>query len=484
MQVAATKEDAEEILKLNTFTFASAKLEITDADGSLAKAKVASAEAQDLKSKLTNVLSLRYLTDTKLLKLDALSQDPVLVSMGILESKDRVEKMFKVMMKICDDLFKTAKDKVENIQSVSLANNGIADVAQVEDLVDTFPELLHLDFSGNQVANLSGLAAWKGKFRKLETLYLTGNPIPVTDLKTRAMILQYFPNLKDLNGEQLTPEHLEELRAVFRPTPIPQHGPDFRDANGVGETFLLDFFAGYDADRHGLLAKYYDDDSKFSLAVDGNSVINKDAPKPMSWGSYLSKSRNITKITTFNARSNRLFCGRESIFKLWGELPATKHPNIKEDVTKYIMDCHLLSGLRDPAGQSNASHDGMIISVHGQFEEHDPSSGQQGVRSFSRTFVLGPGKFSESPIRVISDMLLLRAFSTLPNVFAASVAPPPPADEQALRQAKIVELSKQTNMTATYSQLCLEEVQWDFDLALAKFHEKKAILPADAFASA
>ncbi|KAG7132285.1 mRNA export factor mex67 like protein [Verticillium longisporum] len=429
VQIAATKENAEEIIKVNGFVFAGAKLEITDSGGSLAKATEASAAAQDLKSKLTNIMSQRYLTETKLLKLDALNQDQQLVEMGVLESKDRAEKLVKVMMKICDDLFKTPKDKMDNIHSISLANNGLDGVAQVEDIAETFPDLLNLDLSGNKIATLSGLIPWKGRLRKLDTLYITDNPIDIADLQVQAALLKFFPKLTNINGQQFTPEHLAELQKFTRPRPIPQHGPDFRDANGI--------------DRLGLLAKYYDDDSQFSLAVDTNSIRDKDAPQPMS-------------------------CGREIILKTWNELPSTKHPDIKADTTKYIMDCHLLPGLGDPTGQTGASLDGL--------------------RSFSRSFVLGPGRPGNNPIRVVSDMLSLRAWNALPNVFVAAAAtsaaapPPVPAQEQELRQAKILELCKQTSMTPVYSEMCLNDTAWDFDRALAVFNEKKAQLPAEAFA--
>ena len=69
--------------------------------------------------------------------------------MGFLESKERAEKMIAVMMKICDDLFKTHKDKMENIHSISLANNGITTIQQVDVVAETFPDLLNLDLSGN-----------------------------------------------------------------------------------------------------------------------------------------------------------------------------------------------------------------------------------------------------------------------------------------------------------------------------------------------
>ncbi|CRK33128.1 hypothetical protein BN1708_016224 [Verticillium longisporum] len=488
VQIAATKENAEEIIKVNGFVFAGAKLEITDSGGSLAKATEASAAAQDLKSKLTNIMSQRYLTETKLLKLDALNQDQQLVEMGVLESKDRAEKLVKVMMKICDDLFKTPKDKMDNIHSISLANNGLDGVAQVEDIAETFPDLLNLDLSGNKIATLSGLIPWKGRLRKLDTLYITDNPIDIADLQVQAALLKFFPKLTNINGQQFTPEHLAELQKFTRPRPIPQHGPDFRDTNGIGESFLLEFFVGFDTDRLGLLAKYYDDDSQFSLAVDTNSIRDKDAPQPMSWSAYIPKSRNLTRITTTSARETRLLSGREIILKTWNELPSTKHPDIKADTTKYIMDCHLLPGLGDPTGQTGASLDGMVLSVHGQFEELDKASNQPGLRSFSRSFVLGPGRPGNNPIRVVSDMLSLRAWNALPNVFVAAAAtfaaapPPVPAQEQELRQAKILELCKQTSMTPVYSEMCLNDTVWDFDRALAVFNEKKAQLPAEAFA--
>ncbi|EQB57579.1 TAP domain-containing protein [Colletotrichum gloeosporioides Cg-14] len=481
VNVAASKEDAEQILKVNTFTFAGTPLEITDSEGSLAEANKASVAAQETKQKVTNIMSLRYDIENKLLRLDALNQDEGLIQMGMLESKDRAEKLFKVMMRICDDLFKTSQAKIDAIHSISLANNGIDTVIQVEDLADTFPDLMNLDLSGNQIATIDGLSRWRGKLRKLETLYLTGNPLPLADTKVMAELLQFFPKLHNINGEQLTPEQIKQIKEAGRPQPIPQRGPDFRDTNGIGEAFLLEFFVGFDTDRTALLAKYYDDNSQFSYAVDTHSLREPNLPPPLPWASYIKQSRNLQKITGPAARAARLFTGREAIWNVWNELPASKHPDIKADISKFIMDCHMLPGLADPSGQPGGGVDGMIICVHGQFEECD-KDGKTGLRSFSRTFVLGPGRPGANPIRVVSDMFSLRAFNPLPNVFVAeNQAPPAPEPQQ--RQAMIAELSKQTNMTPQYSEMCLSDVAWDFTRALAVFNEKKAQLPAEAFAS-
>ena len=265
---------------------------------------------------------------------------------------------------------------------------------------------------------------------------------------------------------------------------------------------LSTLFGLFDSDRLALLAKYYDDESHFSLSLDSNAIRDKDSPAPMSWAAYLQRSRNLTRITTHHGRKSRLFIGREAILPIWNELPPTTHPDIKTDTSKYIMDCHLLPGLADPNGQSPAM-DGMIILVHGQFEELDKPSGQRGLRSFSRSIVLGPGKPGSNNIRVVSDMFSLRAYNILPNVLAAPAAPTAAAvapNELQIRQAKIAELCKLTNMTPQYSEMCLADCNWDYDRAVVVFNEKRvsyssphcrvlmtnvlqSILPPDAFAS-
>ncbi|PHH87679.1 hypothetical protein CDD83_8546 [Cordyceps sp. RAO-2017] len=79
-------------------------------------------------------------------------------------------------------------------------------------------------------------------------------------------------------------------------------------------------------------------------------------------------------------------------------------------------------------------------------------------------------------------MLSLRAYSPLPNVFAPAANPAATANGQ--HQAMIAELAKQTGMVPEYCEMCLSQVEWQFDKALVIFNEKRAELPAEAFASA
>lgn len=476
--VGASKDDAEDLIKLNGFNFAGATLSISlkEEDGG---ASETSPHAQMLKEHLQSILSNRYAGDSKLLKLDALNADPAISETGLLQSSQRAEKMFRALMRVCDDLFKTRKDKSEAIQSISVANNSIDNLTQVSVLADTFPDLHNLDLSSNSLSSIDGLRALKNRFRKLQALYMVNNPIETTQPEYKATLLEWFPTLLDLNGQQVrTPEQAAQAVAATLPKAFPQNGPDFRDANSIGENFLLDFFTNYDNNKASLVAKYYDQSSNFSLAVDTAHAGPRDinSPAPLPWGAYLKFSRNLTKITHAPARIQRLFKGANTISELWNGLPPTKHPDLKQEVNKYIMDCHVLPGLADPNGQSQRGVDGLIVTIHGEFEELDQASGKTGKRSFSRTFVLGPGLPGGNPIRVVSDMLCLRPHTPLPNLFgAAETAPAAVNDEQQQRAAMVAELAKQTGMTPAYAELCLSDgsVNWNFDKALAIFNERK-----------
>ncbi|KAJ6779605.1 hypothetical protein PWT90_06922 [Aphanocladium album] len=487
--IGASKEDVEELIKLNTFTFAGTPLEIVESTEGLGLPNKAteSKETQELRAKLQSILGSRYFQANKLLKLDALSTDPELTQLGMFENRERALKTFKGLMVICDDLFKTAQAKQEAIESISVASNGIDDVTQVENVANTFPQLQNLDMSGNQIATMKAMERWKGKFKELKTLYMAGNPIEGADPNYQNTLLEWFPKLQNINGVELrTAAQIAEREEALKPKPIPQSGPDFRDVNGIGEKFLLEFFGAYDTDRQGLITRLYDEQSQFSLAVDTNSVRDESAPAPLPWASYIKFSRNLIKITHTNARATRLFKGASGIYDLWKSLPLTQHPNIKVDLNKYIMDCHPLPGLVDPSGQNPLGVDGLIITVHGEFDEYDQKSATTGKRSFSRTFVLGPGQPGRGVIRVVSDILSLRAWNPLPNVFdpnaaAAAAAAAPAAPTQDQHQSMITELCRQTGMSPQYSQMCLEQVDWVFEKALVIFNEKKAELPPEAF---
>ncbi len=468
--ITASKEDAQEILKINNFIFAGATLHITEApEGTDHNSTPLSSTALEIKEQLRSVLSSRYDVDAKLLNLSALGEDPSLNQMGFFSGESTAEKMFRALMAVCESLFKTAQAKRDAVVSISLAGNNVNDVSQILSLTDTFPDIVNLDLSRNQFKDLKALQKWRHRLRSLQTLLLNENPIEVANPNYKAEMVTWFPKLLNLSSTQVrTPEQVAAAEAPSKPTPIPQSGPDFRDINRVGEGFITEFLPLYDTDRHNLAAKYYDEQTTFSMAVNTQSPHAPNVPLP-TWGAYIRFSRNHMRISHPPSRQQRLFTGVNQIQALWRQLPPTQHPNLTAHFDKYIVDCHPIHGLADPAGQNPVGVDGMIMTVHGEFDDQEPGSGKTAKRSFSRTFVLGPGAPGRNPIRVVSDMLSVQAFRNLPSAPTTQITR---VDDQQKEQM-LLELSKQTGMTPEFSRFCLDSASWNFDRALASFHEKK-----------
>ncbi|KAI0013439.1 NTF2-like protein [Xylariaceae sp. FL0662B] len=473
--ITASKMDGEEIVKLNNFSWAGAVLKITEASQDSM-----SSDALEIKDRLRQILSSRYDADAKLLNLSTLGEDPVLNQMGFFSGVSTPEKLFRALMAVCEGLFKTPLEKRNAVVSISLAGNNIDDVLQIMSLSDTFPDLVNLDLSQNQFKDLKDLQRWRYRLRNIQTLLLNNNPIETMNPNYRAEMMTWFPKLQNLSGIQVrTPEQIAAEEAASRPTPIPQNGPDFRDINGVGEGFIREFMRMYDTDRHSLAAKYYDEQSSFSYAVNVHSPHPADI-QPPTWGAYIRLSRNHVKITTTPARQQRLFTGTNLIQSAWKQLPPTRHPDLATQFDKYIIDCHPVHGLADPTGQSPMGVDGIIITLHGEFEDQEPGTVNTTKRGFSRTFVLGPGAPGRNPIRVISDMLSLKMFTPLPTLVPAAAA----QSNEEIQKQMVIEICKRTGMVPEYSKFCLEGANWNFDQALVSFNEKRAQLPAEAFATA
>ncbi|KAI0890656.1 NTF2-like protein [Annulohypoxylon maeteangense] len=500
VQISTSKQDGEEILKVDGFTFAGTPLAITEVPGGQAPLPEAnlSSSALEIKDQLRNVLSLRYNPTAKLLNLSTLGEDQILNQMGFFSGESKPEKLFKALMAVCDGLFKTPQDKRQAVASVSLAGNNIDDVHQIMALADTFPDLVNLDLSRNHFKDLRGLQKWRHRLRKLETFLLNENPIETTTPSYREEVTAWFPRLQNLSNVQVrSPEQVTAMELASRPTPIPQNGADFRDINGIGEGFIKEFIPMYDSDRTSLAGKYYEDESTFSISVNNTAPRSSSYAQQAGWGSYIKFSRNHVKITHENTRSKRVFFGPNLIRSVWDQLPATRHPNLLGEFNKYIIDCHPIHGLYDPTSQNRSSVDGMVLTIHGEFDDQEPVTLKTAKRSFSRTFVLGPGTPNRNPIRVISDVLVVRPFSPLPS----SAPAPAPAQVQApvpglvpnaapaaqpnleLQQQMVIEVCNRTGMTPEYSKLCLDGVNWNFDQALVMFNDKRAQLPAEAFAN-
>lgn len=399
--------------------------------------------------------------------------------MDMFSGETSPEKLFKALMAICKGIFKTRKEQREGLHTVSLAGNTLSDIDAVSSLAD-FPDILGLDLSNNMIADVKALAKWRNRFPKLESLNLDGNPILEKLEAAVPTFLEKWPRLLRLNHIQIrNPEETAARQAANRPRPIPQLGSNFRDVNGIGEGFVRELIQMYDSDRRSLAAKYYDDQSTFSLSVD-NRGHRSASFQPPPWGPYQKVSRNHTKITHPPARRTRAFVGTTQIQSAWAQLPATRHPDLVTNLAKYVVECHPTNGLPDPSGQNPAGVEGMHITIRGEFDDLDPETNKTWTRSFCRTLLLGPGDPARNPIRVISDLLSLKAHSPFKQVTSSAIDL---TDEAVKRFHVILELSKETGLNSEYATMCVDAAGGDPSKIIALFQEQKDSLPAEAFAA-
>ena len=492
--ISVEKDDASGVLRMNGWEFAGAPITVTETTERMpSHYDGISKEAAEIKAKLMTVLGQRYIPETKLLNLSALGADPVLSSLGTFDSTTLAEKAFKALMQLANQQYKSNAERKDALQSVSLASNDITDVKQVFSLCNSLPDLKRLDLSNNRIEGFSDLSKWKGHFRFLEELHLTGNPISQrADFVSE--LLQWFPSLQLLNGQQVrTPEQAAEALSSLLPKPLPQFPSNLRDGeNNVAPAFLQAFFPLFDSDRGALVSAFYDEESWFSLTAIPDSGRN------LPWKTYMRFSRNIHKTGGKpNPMTHRLFIGGTEIADLWKALPASRHPPL-DPSNGWVVDCHVFEHLPDPSGNGIGFAAGLFINAKGLYEESDPDSNNFGMRTFSRTFVLGPSKpGAQHPYRVVSDQLTLHQWTPNPET-AASATPAPVADvpipapvapvgvpilDDATKNQLIQEVSNRTGMTLEYSRMCLDTVNanWNIDLALASFAQLKDSLPAEAF---
>ncbi len=491
MWLKVPANDAPHLLRLNGYTYAGAPLTIEETTDPIPVAGQSAKDSSgggssEVRDKLLAVLASRYNPEQKLLDLSALGTDQTLFSLGAFQNKALAEKSFKTLLSLTSTTYDSPDKKEAAIQAVTIANNEILDVGEVFALAHTLPRLRRLDLSGNKLADFSKLSKWRHEFRRLEELHLVGNPI-TTVPNYPSQVIEWFPNLQILDGHRVrTPEEAAEALKAWFPVPLPRLPSNLRDGeNNVATSFVRGFFALYDHDRADLIRQFYDDESIFSLMLGPDSESN----------AYYNYSRNLESIgVRSSAAQQRLFGGANMIAELWSRLPATRHFDL-DKVGEWQVDCHTFPSLANPSGQGEAM--GLTITVFSRFEEINPTLQVSGMRAFSRSFILGPSKpGSVHPFRVVSDELTLRAWTPLEAEIAiaappaAAVATPPVAaaapiltDEQQLWMVQ--EVMKRTGMNAEYSRLCLTgAANWNLDLALQVFAEKRGELPAEAFTTA
>lgn len=494
-------------MTLNKYSFAGAILKIEGPSAqSTSLKKEETSEPPNTIDVLKDFLSRRYNPETKLLDLSQTGSDPELLNIGMFDTTSRGSKFFPALMKICDGLFTSPREKEEAVASVSLANNALLNITAVTTLSQTFPHLKNLDLSNNHIPDLKAMESWRWKFPRLERLILSGNPLEMNQADAGAMFMKWYPSLTHINDTQV--RSLEEVKAIKSgELPLAVLGPSFHDEAAIAENFIKRFFVNFDSDRNGVVNGYYDNQSTFSLSINPAAPTGADAPSTNNrpeWGRHLAKSRNLLRVSKTSGKVDRLYKGANAIRHCFSLLPSTKHPDLINEPYKWCIECNPLLGLPDSSGQSDVGVGGLIVIVHGEFLETETEK-QHGTitRSFDRTFVLGPGG-GTGGLRVVCDTLVLRPYGGYrawivqtdeENISLSSSKQPllqhqvqvPPGfgnagngkgDEQVQKEVLALELSKGTGMTLEFSGMCLEQSAWNLEEAARRFEQAKVCLSA------
>ncbi|KAI9679911.1 MAG: nuclear mRNA export, poly(A)+RNA binding protein [Caeruleum heppii] len=501
--VSVRSEDAPKILRLDTFSFAGVPLTIRMHEASMgesANVSQPSEAAKETVQQLTEVLARRYDPTLKLLNLSSLGKDPDLAKLGVFEEHSTGSKFFPALMAVCEQRFTDAQQKRDAVVSVLLADNELTTVSKVTTLAPTFPDLKNLDLSNNKLRGMNGLQSWRWKFRHLDHLILTGNPIERSVPDYKADVLRWYPSLRILNNETVRTEEEAATRPVNSNTLDRKITSDLSSKAGeVGDQFVRIFFQEYDRDRHLCLTTLYDSNAVFSFTINDPNAMSQD---PTQWSAYLDVQAELRKTPLLPSRTSYGFVGLEKVKKRLATLPPTRHPPFT-DPTKWLIECHPFPHMPGFNGTGGKNHraGGVTVIVHGEFEElHSQTGVAVAKRSFERSFVLKQG--GPAGVKIVSDIVHYRTFGGPETWVAEPIGPPMaqpapptgadgatplvtphagPAVVQKQKELMVLEMSKRTGMTIPYSTMCLEEKQFDFNAAMLAYEAVKATLPKEAF---
>ena len=468
---------------------------------------------------LKQFLATRYQSESKMLDLSHMHDDPILKGIGLEANTSASSKMFPALMKLLSE------DKLD-VTSVNLEGNRIKDVVGISSLAQTYPKLRNLSLANNDIRRYKDLDAWAGKNKlaNLSELILSGNPVREDELaksrevEYRSEITKRFPTLKLLDGQAVAQgisfglDGGEDKSAAAKDRlAVSKQFYENESVQATVMEFLGKFFVAYDGDRQSL-ESLYAESGVFTMSLNVSAPRKKTggAFQGSSWQAYIGTSRNLTRITQIDARIARTNIGRRQIMQALKHLPATRHD--LSDASLFSVDSFTFT-----------TSDGaplIQVNVHGEFREKVQK--QETRRSFDRTFILGP---HATGVEIRSDLLMLRSWGGsdawrehdpsgrpssaavatpggAPALAAAaagpsaagaattvSANPTPPATAQngdvseSQKQELLRQLQAQTGLNAQWGALCLQQMHFDLAASVKTTLELKAQngLPPEAF---
>ncbi|KAL8714853.1 MAG: hypothetical protein Q9220_001366 [cf. Caloplaca sp. 1 TL-2023] len=485
--------DASRILKSDGLQFRNAPLSVrraTDRNQDFQASRNMTPQHTEI---LKAVLASRYDAGNKILRLDSLGDDLRLREIGSSDPTSTTPFntfVFTQMMRLCEskDMFASRDIKAQQVESISLTNNNLTNVVPILELAKAFPDIRNLDLSNNKLADVQALSLFRSKFKCLDWLIMSPNPIETRDPVYQEKIVRWFPTLTTLNSTKVRTDGAAVATSSPKDLPFATIQNNFQDEASIAESAIKDLILGTDNDRSALIRKLYDNESTFSLSYNP-SAPRLETAKPASWEPHLKQSRNLKKVFQLDPRIRRLAKGITEIEKAFKLLPPTHHSDVINEPQKYSFDCTPIPGIPDPQNHMPSGVGGFKVDVRGSFDEFDISTGTKtATRSFDRVFILGPGA-GGNPLRIISDILMLRAeggheaFISTTTTVAEPVRADSPAtapvlhvktEEEIARAAMATEVSKATGLQLEWAGTLLNDSGWNFQTALENFKTARA----------
>ncbi|PIL35802.1 transporter [Ganoderma sinense ZZ0214-1] len=455
----------------------------------------------------------RWNPEAKFLNLERIASDDYLKKHGLTSpTSDAAGREAQVIFKIASKLR-------PEIETISLAHNGLTSGRMMSSIAHYLSGLKNLSLEGNSFRGwkeLDYISGKRGRLEQLRELILVGNPIRELEYQNnraagyKSEVARRFPSLEILDGEAVTrvgfdapatstssPSRASSMLSTFAWNMEPSFiaGVD----GSLVVNFLMRFFPFFDNQR-GALLDAYAPNATFSFSC--NTSIpprariegihySKDYPhqRKLEWGIWLSTSqggsRNLGRMNEIAKVAESLHLGNQEAVKAMAALPQTKH-DVAGSPEKFSVDAF-------PVRQGEQTN--LLVTLHGQFVEL-PS---QGIRSFDRSFVLAVSpegsraKQSGWDVIVLSDQLVIRGYSSfdawkpgpmrvqygdlLPSSGLQEALAPLPQPQRGRMQDVIL----RTRLNLQFAEDCLKNNDWDVERAIANFERVKASLPADAY---
>lgn len=440
-----------------------------------------------------DVLNDRYNQNDKFLKLDGLHENVILQLAGSWDPNATQlgdTGIFPTLMRVIGESFPSRAEKEQWVDAVSLANNRLTTFKPVFELARTFPGLRRLDISNNNIKDLKSLESIRYRFRHLDILIISPNPIDLEDPEYMDVIKIWFPTLRKLNSDRVRSDEAAASAAPQSASetklPLATIKDNPQDEGGIAKSGVEEPITGTDNDRPSLARSVHDKESNFSNSYNPTSP-RLDTAEAVSSEPHLKQNPNLEKDFKLEPRIWKMVAGIDEISNALKVAPPPRNPDLVNGTPKSSFNCAAIRKVPDPHDRLESGVGGFKVDVSGSFGEYHRNTGApNATRSFERCFILGPGK-GESTLRIVSDTLTLRAdggyeifnpeakcMPEQPIVTKNFGFSPNPREGEIIEQAFLAgQISKATGLTPHWAAQLLVMSDWTLQTAMENFEKAK-----------